>query len=65
MEAAAAAAARPGSLVRIGSLSPPAKSGEDSHSGLLPLAAGALLALVLASGSLLSVAMRMSKGQLR
>jgi hypothetical protein len=59
------APARPSSLVRIGSLLPSAKSGEGSHLGPLLLAAGALLALVLASGSLLPVATRMMKGQLR
>jgi hypothetical protein len=59
------APARSSSLVRIGSLQPSAKSDEGSHSGPLLLAAGALLALVLASGSLLPVATRMMKGQLR
>lgn len=60
-----AAAARPGSLVRIGSLLPSAKSSDGSRSGLLLLAAGALLTLVMASASLLAVATRMMKGQLR
>jgi hypothetical protein len=56
---------QPSSLVRIESLLPSVKSGDESHSRLLQLAAGILLALVLASGSLLSVATRMMKGQLR
>ena len=59
------AAARPSSLVRIGSLLPSERSGESPHSTLLLLAAGALLALVLASGSLIPVTTRMLKGQLR
>ncbi len=64
-EAAADRAAKPSSLVRIGSLLPSVKSGDESHSRLLLVAAGILLALVLASGSLLSVATRMMRGQLR
>lgn len=59
------AAARPDSLVRIGSLLPSAKSSDGSRSGLLLLAAGALLALVIASASLVPVTTRMMKGQLR
>jgi hypothetical protein len=63
--AARVEAARRSSLVRIGSLLPSGRSGEDSDSRLLLLAAGALLALVMASGSLLPVATRMLKGQPR
>ena len=54
----------PNSLTRIGSLIPPTEQAEDSHH-LVLLAAGALLALLMASGSLLSVATRVTRGQLR
>ena len=57
--------ARRGSTVRLASLLPSTRSADGSHSGLLVAAGGALLALVLASGSLLSVATRRTKGQLR
>jgi type IV secretory pathway VirB10-like protein len=60
-----AAAAEPGSFVHFGSLLPSTRSADETHSGILLVAAGALLALVLASGSLLSVATRVMKGQLR
>jgi hypothetical protein len=59
------AAARRGSFVRLGSLIPSTESADDTHSGILLVAGGALLAIVLASGSLLSVATRRMKGTLR
>ncbi len=66
-EAAAAGrpAARPSSLARVGSLLPSAKEADESNSRVLLLAGGVLLALVLASGSLLSVATRTMRGQIR
>jgi type IV secretory pathway VirB10-like protein len=63
--AAKEAAAHSGSFVRVGSLHPSTKSADDAHSEIFLVAAGGLLALVLASGSLLSVATRKMKGQLR
>ncbi len=52
-------------LARVGALIP-GSSTDDGNSGeLLFLAACALLALVCASGSFVSVASRISKGQLR
>ena len=51
--------------MRLASLLPSSKSADDTRSGILLVAAGALLALVLASGSLLSVATRVMKGQPR
>lgn len=60
-----AAAARSASFVRLGSLVPSSKSADDNHSEIVLAGAGVLLALVLASGSLLSVATRKMKGQLR
>ena len=61
----AADGASAGSLVRIHALLPGAQPADDSSSGVFVLAAGALLALVLASGSMASVASRAMKGQLR
>jgi hypothetical protein len=58
-------AARVSSMLRIRALLPGDQTTADSSSSLLLLAAGALLALVLASGSLVSVASRAMKGQLR
>jgi type IV secretory pathway VirB10-like protein len=57
--------ARAASMLRIKALLPGDQTSADSSSGLLLLAAGALLALVLASGSMVSVASRAMKGQLR
>jgi hypothetical protein len=51
--------------VRLASLLPSTRSADGAHSALLLAAGGALLALVLASGSLLSVATRRARGQLR
>jgi hypothetical protein len=59
------AAARASSMLRIRALLPGEQTTTDSSSGLFILAAGALLALVLASGSMVSVASRAMKGQLR
>jgi hypothetical protein len=58
------AAAKPGSFVRVGALLPAREPTDDSHR-LFLLAAGALLALLMASGSLISVAARVTRGQLR
>ena len=58
-------AARASSMLRIKALLPCDQTTADSSSGLFLLAAGALLALVLASGSMVSVASRAMKGQLR
>jgi hypothetical protein len=58
------AAAKPGSLVRVGALLPGSEPADDSQRVFL-LAAGALLALLMASGSLTSVASRVTRGQLR
>jgi hypothetical protein len=52
-------------LLQVEAIVPDRQSGGDSRSGLLLLAAGALLALVLASGSLLSVTSRASRGGVR
>jgi hypothetical protein len=57
--------AAPDPLLQVDAILPGGQTGGDSPSGLLLIAAGALLALVLASGSLLSVASRMSRGGLR
>jgi outer membrane biosynthesis protein TonB len=57
--------ARARSMLRINALLPGEQTTADSSSRLLLLAAGALLALVLASGSMVSVASRAMKGQLR
>jgi hypothetical protein len=57
--------AGPDPLLQVDAILPGAQSGGDSPSGLLLLAAGALLALVLVSGSLVSAASRMSRGGLR
>jgi hypothetical protein len=54
-----------GPFVHLGPLVPSTKSADETHSGLLLAAAGFLLALVLASGSLLSLGTRVMKGQLR
>jgi hypothetical protein len=62
---ARAAATRPAGLLRIDALLPRGGTSQDSGSPLLLIAAGALLALVLASGSLVSVGTRAMKGQLR
>jgi len=53
--------APPSSVVRVDALLPSAQPDDDSHTELL-LAAGILLALVMVSGSLLSVATRTMKG---
>jgi type IV secretory pathway VirB10-like protein len=57
--------ARASSMLRIRALLPGDQTTADSSSRLFILAAGALLALVLASGSMVSVASRAMKGQLR
>jgi hypothetical protein len=59
------AAAQAESLVAIRALLPDGPTADDSSPHLVLIAAGALLALVLASGSMLSVASRIVKGQLR
>ena len=56
---------RADALVRIKALIPDGATADDSSSHIVLLAAGALLALVLASGSMVSVASRAMKGQLR
>ena len=61
----AAAGDSAGSMVRIHALLPGAQPADDSTPGVFVLAAGALLALVLASGSMASAASRAMKGQLR
>jgi hypothetical protein len=58
-------AARASAMLRIKALLPGDQATADDSSGLFVLAAGALLALVLASGSMVSVASRAMKGQLR
>jgi hypothetical protein len=58
-------AARASSLLRIRAPLPGEQAADDSPSRLFILAAGALLALVLASGSMVSVTSRAMKGQLR
>jgi hypothetical protein len=65
--AAAEAASRlPGAAAfRFKSLLPAASGGSDTPSHQVLIAAGALLALVLASGSLVSVSARAMKGQVR
>lgn len=57
--------AAPDPLLQVDAILPGDQSGGDSPSARLILAAGALLALVLVSGSLVSVASRMSRGGLR
>jgi hypothetical protein len=57
--------ADPSRLVRVNSFLPGVQGDEDSPSHLVLLAAGALLALLMASGSLVSVATRVWGGQLR
>jgi len=57
--------ARASSMLRIRALLPGDQTTAHSSSTMLMLAAGALLALVLASGSMVSVASRAMKGQLR
>jgi hypothetical protein len=52
----------PDPLLRVDTLVPSGQSGGDSQPGLLLLGAAALLALVLASGSLISVASKASRG---
>jgi hypothetical protein len=52
-------------LVRVDAFLPGVQGNEDSPSHLVLLAAGALLALLMASGSLVSVATRVWGGQLR
>ena len=52
-------------MLRIRALLPGDQTTADSSPTLFMLAAGALLALVLASGSMVSVASRAMKGQLR
>jgi outer membrane biosynthesis protein TonB len=59
------AAAQAGSLVAVKALLPDGPTADESSPHLVLIAAGALLALVLASGSMLSVAARAVKGQLR
>ena len=56
---------RADSLVNIRALLPGTQTASDSSSGVVVLAAGALLALVLASGSMASAVSRAIKGQLR
>jgi hypothetical protein len=58
-------AARASSLLQIRALLPGDQNSAGSSSRPFLLAAGALLALVLASGSMVSVASRAMKGQLR
>jgi hypothetical protein len=58
-------AARASSMLHISALLPGEQAADDSSSRLLILAAGALLALVLASGSMVPVTSRAMKGQLR
>jgi hypothetical protein len=53
----------PDPLLRVDAIAPSGRSGGDSQSGLLLLGAAALLALVLASGSLVSVASKASRGE--
>jgi outer membrane biosynthesis protein TonB len=60
-----AGATRASSMVRVRPLFPIEQTADDSSSKLLMLAGGALLALVLASGSMVSVSSRAMKGQLR
>ena len=57
--------ADPSLLLRVDSFLPGVQGDEDSPSHLVLLAAAALLALLMASGSLLSVATRAWPGQLR
>jgi outer membrane biosynthesis protein TonB len=57
--------ADPGRLLRVDAFLPGVQGNEDSPSHLVLLAAGALLALLMASGSLLSVARREWPRQLR
>jgi hypothetical protein len=52
-------------MLRIKALLPGDETTADSSPTLFMLAAGALLALVLASGSMVSVASRAMKGQVR
>jgi len=51
--------------VRVESLLPSTKSADDTNPGILLVGAGILLALVLASGSLVAVASKAVKGQVR
>src|SRR5829696_1604593 len=55
----------PSPLLRVDSFLPGVQGDEDSPSHLVLLAAAALLALLMASGSLVSVATRVWRGQLR
>jgi hypothetical protein len=55
----------PGAIARIGAFLPGSSTDDGGSGDLLFLAAGALLALVCASGSFVAVASRISKGQLR
>ena len=55
----------PSLFLRVDSFLPGVQGDEDSPSHLVLLAAGALLALLMASGSLVSVATRVWGGQLR
>ena len=57
--------ADPSLLLRVDSFLPGVQGDEDSPSHLVLLAAAALLALLMASGSLLSVVTRVWRGQLR
>jgi hypothetical protein len=52
-------------MTQIRALLPGARPTDDSSPRLVLLAGGALLALVLASGSMVSVSARAMKGQLR
>ncbi len=63
--AKAAPEAQSGSHARVESLLPSTKSAHDTNPEILLLGAGILLALVLASGSLVAVANRVLKGQVR
>ncbi len=60
-----AAGAQSGSRVRVESLLPSTKSADDTNPEILLVGAGILLALVLASGSLVAMANRVVKGQVR
>ena len=57
--------ADPNRLLRVDAFLPGVQGNEDSPSHLVLLAAAALLALLMASGSLVSVATRVWGGQLR
>ena len=60
-----ATATDPATIARIDALLPSSSTDDGAPDHLLLLAACALLALLCASGSFVSVALRISKGQLR